>query len=81
MKSLLLTAALVFAAALIPVTAAPQSNPVPATCANQGYVSSKVFLCQLICESPGRFTDAQRNVYIKKWMYLYRDLPYCLLAV
>lgn len=57
--------------------AAPQSNQPATTCASEGYTYTKLQWCQAICES--NLSQAQKNVYIRRWMDRYRDLPYCLL--
>ena len=48
------------------------------TCANEGYAYTKLQWCKAICESS--LSQAQKDVYIRRWMDRYRDLPYCLLG-
>jgi hypothetical protein len=71
-----MVAALAMLATLAPVAAAPQATT-PTTCANEGYAYTKLQWCVAICESS--LSQAQKDVYTRRWIDRYRDLPYCLL--
>lgn len=79
--SLALMVALVAACAPTPAEASPamivEVQAAPTTCANEGYAYTKLQWCQAICESS--LSQAQKDVYVRRWMDRYRDLPYCLL--
>lgn len=84
MKSMskFLTAVLVLALGLVmgvaPAVATPgPQSTTPTTCANEGYAYTKLQWCKAICESS--LSQAQKDVYTRRWMDRYRDLPYCLL--
>lgn len=66
-------------AGVAPVVAAPvgQVAQSPTTCLSEDYTGTKLYYCQKICESG--YTGATLNMWIRRWMDRYRDLPYCLL--
>lgn len=74
---LVLALGLVMGTAPAVATPGPQSTT-PTTCANEGYAYTKLQWCVAICESS--LTQAQKDVYVRRWMDRYRDLPYCLLS-
>lgn len=80
--SLALLVAFMAACAPAPAEASPamivEVQAAPTTCANEGYAYTKLQWCKAICESS--LTQAQKDVYIRRWMDRYRDLPYCLLG-
>lgn len=75
--SLALLVAFLAACAPSPAVATPFAATTPTTCANEGYAYTKLQWCVAICES--NLSQAQKNVYIRRWVDRYRDLPYCLL--
>ena len=49
-----------------------------ATCASEGYTSTKLDWCKNICERG--LTGATLDIWIHRWITRYRDLPYCAVA-
>ena len=45
------------------------------TCASEGYTGTKLAWCQNICEKG--YTGATLDMWIKRWIGKYRELPYC----
>lgn len=75
--SLALMVAFLAACAPSPAVAASFAVSTPTTCASEGYTYTKLQWCVAICESS--LSQAQKDVYTRRWMDRYRDLPYCLL--
>lgn len=78
--ALALLLALAVVVSVAPATATPVTTGLvqaPTTCASEGYAYTKLQWCQAICESS--LSQAQKDVYTRRWMDRYRDLPYCLL--
>ncbi|HWS77626.1 MAG TPA: hypothetical protein VN205_04535 [Thermomonas sp.] len=48
------------------------------TCASEGYTGTKLEWCKNICERG--YTGATLNMWIRRWVDRYRQLPYCALA-
>ena len=46
-----------------------------ATCASEGYTGTKLTWCKNICEMG--YTGATLNMWIRRWVDRYHDLPYC----
>jgi len=47
------------------------------TCASEGYTGTQLIWCRNICEMG--YTGATLNVWIRRWIERYRQLPYCAL--
>ena len=47
----------------------------PTTCASEGYTGTKLTWCKNICEMG--YTGATLNMWIRRWVDRYHDLPYC----
>ena len=45
------------------------------TCASEGYTGTKLTWCKNICEMG--YTGATLNMWIRRWVDRYHDLPYC----
>ena len=45
------------------------------TCASEGYTGTKLQWCKYICES--ELSSSQIDVYLRRWINRYHDLPYC----
>ncbi len=45
------------------------------TCASEGYTGTKLSWCVKICES--ELSSSQIDVYLRRWINRYHDLPYC----
>ena len=45
------------------------------TCASEGYTGTKLTWCKNICEMG--YTGATLNMWIRRWVDRYRQLPYC----
>lgn len=76
-KFLVLVLLTVLVAGVSVASPVPQATT-PTTCANEGYAYTKLQWCVAICESS--LSQAQKDVYVRRWMDRYRDLPYCLLS-
>ena len=48
------------------------------TCASEGYTGTKLLWCQNICEKG--YTGNILNMWLRRWIDRYRNLPYCALA-
>jgi hypothetical protein len=48
------------------------------TCASEGYTGTKLEWCKNICERG--YTGATLNMWIRRWIDRYRNLPYCAVA-
>lgn len=86
MKHLILTMTIALAVALAaaaPMQAAAEPVPIPQdaapapTCAEAGYTYTKLEWCKNICERG--YTGAQLDMWIRRWVDRYRDLPACAL--
>ena len=69
----LIAATIDFAPGNAPEVGAPE--PSETTCASEGYTGTKLSWCQNICEKG--YTGATLDMWIKRWLGRYRDLPYC----
>lgn len=45
------------------------------TCTSEGYTGTKLQWCKYICES--ELSSSQIDVYLRRWINRYHDLPYC----
>ena len=67
---------LAYATNLIACSLDAECAPPPATtCASEGYTGTKLTWCQNICEKG--YTGATLNMWIRRWVDRYRQLPYC----
>ena len=48
------------------------------TCASEGYTGTKLEWCKNICERG--YTGSTLNMWIRRWIDRYRNLPYCAVA-
>ena len=53
----------------------PIPSQPPVTCASEGYTGTKLTWCKNICEMG--YTGATLNMWIRRWVDRYHDLPYC----
>ena len=54
------------------------SGLVSTTCASEGYTGTQLTWCQNICEKG--YTGATLNMWIRRWLGRWHDLPYCAAA-